>query len=105
MLKFTSIALGLLATAAIAQPSLAVNAANTSTSSASSAVARPDEHLHAQLIIRVGDDRYRRDWYYWERQRQERLARERWEARQYRRWSRDRDYDRDRYDSRYYRRW
>jgi hypothetical protein len=102
MLKFTSIALGLLATAAIAQPSLAVNAANPSTNSA---LARPDEHLHAQLIIRVGDDRYRRDRYYWERERQERLARQRWEARQYRRWHRDRDYYRDRYDYRYYRRW
>ncbi len=102
MLKFTSIALGLLTTAAIAQPSLAVNAANISTNSA---VARPSENLHAQLIIRLGDDRYRRNRYYWERERQKRLARERWETSQDRRWSRDRDYYRDRDDYRYYRRW
>jgi hypothetical protein len=101
MLKFTSIAIGLLATAAIAQPTLAVNAASSSTSS----ISRPADNLHSQLIIKVGDGGYRRDSYYWERERQERLARQRWEARQYRRWLRDRDYYRSRYDYRYDRRW
>ncbi len=97
MLKFTSVALGLLATAAISQPSLAVNAANTATN----AIARPADNLHSQLIIKVGDGGYRRDRYYWERER----ARQRWESRQYRRWLRDRDYYRSRYDNRYDRRW
>lgn len=104
MLKLTSVALGLLATAAIAQPSLAVNAANTSTSS----IARPADNLHSQLIIKIGDRGgygYRRDRYDWERARQERLARQRWEARQYRRWLRNRDYYRSRYDYRYDHRW
>lgn len=101
MLKFTSVALGLLATAAMAQPSLAANAANTSTSS----TALPAENLHSQLIIKIGDNGYRRDNYHWERERQERLARQRWEARQYRRWLRDRDYYRSRYDNRYNHRW
>ncbi len=101
MLKLTSVVLGLLATAAIAQPSLAVNAAN----SPNSARALPSDNLHSQLIIKVGDGGYRRDSYYWERERQERLARQRWEARQYRRWLRDRDYYRSRYDYRYDRRW
>jgi hypothetical protein len=101
MLKFTSVALGLLATVAIAQPSLAAKVANTSTSS----IARPADNLHSQLIIKIGDGGYRRDRYDWERERQERLARQRWEARQYRRWLRDRDYYRSRYDERYYRRW
>jgi hypothetical protein len=101
MLKLTSVALGLLATVAIAQPSLAVNATNTSTSS----IARPADNLHSQLIIKIGDRGYHRDRYYWERARQERLARQRWEARQYRRWLRDRDYHRSRYDYRYDHRW
>jgi hypothetical protein len=101
MLKLTSVALGLLATAAIAQPSLAAKVANTSTSS----IARPADNLHSQLIIKIGDRGYHRDRYDWQRARQERLARQRWEARQYRRWLRDRDYYRSRYDYRYNHRW
>jgi hypothetical protein len=104
MLKLTPVIMGMLAAVSIAQPTLAANAANIS----SSVDLQPTRNLHAQLIIKIGDngghsdwerDRYRR----WERERYERqrerqIARERWEAR--RRWERERYEHRDREDRR-----
>ncbi len=92
MLKITSVIVGALATLSIAQPSLAMGDAGQ----AKSIVAQPQDNLHAQVIIKLGNsgdryDRYRYDRYRYERERE----RERWEAK------RRRFYERrygDRYD-------
>jgi hypothetical protein len=105
MLKLTSVIMGTLIAASIAQPSIAA----TTASSDRAVAARPADNLQAQLIIKIGgnsrsDDRDR----YYEQRARERYERERWEAkrrryyeyREYRERYRDR-YDNDRRD--YYR--
>lgn len=101
MLKLTPVIMGMLAAVSIAQPTFAANAANSSSS-----VVNPTRDLHAQLIIKIGDNGGHSDWERdrhrrWERERYERererqIARERWEAR--RRWERERYEHRDRGD-------
>jgi hypothetical protein len=97
MLKLTSVIMGALVAATIAQPTLAA----TNTSSNSSVVARPADNLQAQLIIKIGgssrsDDR---DRYYSYQRERERYERARWEAKR-RRYQEYREY-RERYKDRY----
>jgi cobyric acid synthase len=94
MLKLTSIIMGTLAAATLAQPTLA---ATNPSSFGNPVVTRPADNLQAQLIIKIGDtsrsdDRYR----YSDRERYER---ERWEAKR-RRYYEHREY-RERYRERY----
>jgi hypothetical protein len=94
MLKLTSVIMGALAAATIAQPTFAATTASTG----NSVVARPADNLQAQVIIKIGgdsrsDDRYR----YSDRERYER---ERWEAKR-RRYQEYREYRNERYRERY----
>jgi hypothetical protein len=98
MLKLTSLIMGTLVAATIAQPTFAATNANSGTPVA----AQPADNLQAQLIIKIGgnsrnDDR---DRYYSYQRERERYERARWEAkrRRYQEYREYREY-RDRYDN------
>jgi hypothetical protein len=97
MLKLTSVIMGTLLAASIAQPTLA--ATNTSSSPV---VARPADNLQAQLIIKIGGSSHNddRDRYYSYQRERERIERARWEAkrRRYQEYREYRERYRDRYD-------
>ncbi len=100
MLKLTSVMMGMLAAASIAQPSLA---ATTASSFANPVVARPADNLQAQLIIKIGDNSRDNDRYRYSDRDRERYERERWEAkrRRYREYHEHREErSRDRYEER-----
>jgi Ni/Co efflux regulator RcnB len=95
MLKLTSVMMGALVAASIAQPTLAA----TNASSVNSVVARPADNLQAQLIIKIGDSSRSDDRYRYSDRDRERYERERWEAKR-RRYYEHREY-RERYRERY----
>jgi hypothetical protein len=97
MLKLTSVIMGMLAAASIAQPSLA---ATNASSFANPVVARPADNLQAQLIIKIGETSRDNDRYRYSDRDRERYERERWEAKR-RRYQEYREYRRDRYRERY----
>ena len=97
MLKLTSVIIGMLAAASIAQPSLA---ATTASSFVNPVVARPADNLQAQLIIKIGDNSRDNDRYRYSDRDRERYERERWEAKR-RRYYEYREHRSDRYSERY----
>jgi hypothetical protein len=101
MLKLMPIIMGILTTATIAQPSLAMNPINNS---ANPIVDRPSEDLQAQLVINVGGFQSRRDLErrrYLERERERQIERQRWEAKHSRFSTRERERHQDRYEYRH----
>ncbi len=97
MLKSILVAMGLLAAASIAQPSLAANNASNFTNSA---IDRPADNLHAQLIIKIGDSARSNYPYRYSDRDRERYERERDEANR-RRYYYEREYRRERYRDRF----
>ncbi|MBO3458294.1 hypothetical protein G7B40_004930 [Aetokthonos hydrillicola Thurmond2011] len=96
MLKVVPLLMSIVATAAIAQPSVAMNPANFSPSPASEQLS---SDLHAQLILNIGNSRSRRER---DRQRaRRRYQRYRRHQRFERQERRDRLRQRQRYDRRY----
>jgi hypothetical protein len=103
MLKLMPIIMGILTTATIAQPSLAMNPINNS---ANPIVDRPSEDLQAQLVINVGGFQSRRDlerrrYLERERERERQIERQRWEAKHSRFSTRERERHQDRYEYRH----
>ncbi|MBO3459477.1 hypothetical protein G7B40_012930 [Aetokthonos hydrillicola Thurmond2011] len=103
MLKAVPLLTGIVATATIIQPSVAMNTPNLSSSLASK---QPSSDLYAQIILNIGHSpSWRERRWERERERERELARERherWE-REHRREREHRwDRDRERYEHRYY---
>ena len=102
MLKLMPIIMGILATATLAQPSLAMNPVNNS---ANPIVDRPSGDLQAQLVINVGGFQPRRNierrrYLEREREHEQQIERQRWEAKHSRYSTRERERHEDRYEYR-----
>ncbi len=89
-MKVIPLLMGIVTTATIVQPSVAMNPANSSSSPASK---QPSSNLYAQIILNIGNSP---SWRERERERERHERHERWERHQ------RREPERERYEHGYY---